>query len=681
MTTGPNGCAGVRASSSGNTIGGTTPADRNSISATSGCGIDVVVAGSSNVVQGNYIGTNASGTVAHGGTIGVDVTGTSHTVGGTASGAGNLISGHGGDGVRIRAGTSGNLIQGNFIGTNAAGTAAMINFAAGISITDSPNNSIGGTAAGAGNVISGNTTGLTITGAASTGNSVAGNLIGLSAAGTAPIPNVAFGVRIVSAPNNSIGSVLAGARNVISGNGGSAISLFHADQTQILGNFIGTDPSGTAPIPNNGAVFDDGSVGILVGAAALGGGNVISGNFGDAVALSGSNNATIQGNNAGTNAAGTGPLPNTGSGVVLVNTSGATIGGSAAGEGNLLSGNQNNGILISGGSAPSIRGNWIGIDRAGTGAIPNAGSGVFAAGPAMVGDGTAAGGNLIAVNSRQGVRVLTTQNVTIRGNRIFDNGSPFYLNSELGIDLEDDGPTPNDPGDGDTGANGLQNFPVIRSTTVDSSNTTVVGSFNSMPSTGYTLDFYSNPACGLLGYGQGRTFLGSAMVTTDASGNANFNLSFPTVNLSETVITATATDPNGNTSEFSACAIVAARFYAVTPCRVVDTRRAAGPYGGPSLQAGADRAFVFGGQCGIPATAAAVAVNVVAMNPTTGPGFLTLFPGGTARPHTATINYNAGKIRANNAVIPLGTLNDIMVHCGQGNGTADMVIDVNGYFQ
>jgi hypothetical protein len=99
------------------------------------------------------------------------------------------------------------------------------------------------------------------------------------------------------------------------------------------------------------------------------------------------------------------------------------------------------------------------------------------------------------------------------------------------------------------------------------------------------------------------------------------------------------------------------------------------------LMAGTDRTFVFVGQCAIPPTALAVALNVVAVNPATGPGFLTLYPGGTSLPLASTINYNAGNIRANNAIIPLGALGDITVHCGQGFGTADMVVDVNGYFQ
>lgn len=122
-------------------------------------------------------------------------------------------------------------------------------------------------------------------------------------------------------------------------------------------------------------------------------------------------------------------------------------------------------------------------------------------------------------------------------------------------------------------------------------------------------------------------------------------------------------------------------FHTLTPCRVVDTRDPAGAYGGPSLIAGADRAFVFTNRCGIPATAKAIALNITATQPTAGPGFLTAFSGGTALPFVSTVTYDVGMTRANNAVVPLGTLGDLIVHCGQGGGTVDVVIDVNGYFQ
>jgi hypothetical protein len=123
-----------------------------------------------------------------------------------------------------------------------------------------------------------------------------------------------------------------------------------------------------------------------------------------------------------------------------------------------------------------------------------------------------------------------------------------------------------------------------------------------------------------------------------------------------------------------------ASFYTVTPCRIVDTRNANGPYGGPALVAGANRTFVFAGHCSIPATAKAVALNVTATNQTTG-GSLTLYAGGTTQPIIPTIDYNVGKTRANNAIVSLGASGDITVFCGQGSGSVDMLIDVNGYFQ
>jgi len=120
-------------------------------------------------------------------------------------------------------------------------------------------------------------------------------------------------------------------------------------------------------------------------------------------------------------------------------------------------------------------------------------------------------------------------------------------------------------------------------------------------------------------------------------------------------------------------------YYTLTPCRVLDTRGSAGPYGAPALAAGASRTFVFAGQCGIPAGAVAVAINVIAINPSA-EGFLTLFPTGSPFPPTSTINYRTGIVRANNAIIPLGPLGDMDVVCGQASGNVHAVVDVSGYF-
>ncbi|MDQ5873265.1 MAG: hypothetical protein M3547_13780 [Acidobacteriota bacterium] len=120
-------------------------------------------------------------------------------------------------------------------------------------------------------------------------------------------------------------------------------------------------------------------------------------------------------------------------------------------------------------------------------------------------------------------------------------------------------------------------------------------------------------------------------------------------------------------------------FHTVPPCRVVDTRNPVGPFGGPALQAGAARPFTITGSCGVPPNAAAVAVNVTVASPTE-PGYLTLYPNGSAVPLASTVNYRTDQVRANNAIIPIGTGGAISVFCAQGSGTADFILDVNGYF-
>lgn len=120
-------------------------------------------------------------------------------------------------------------------------------------------------------------------------------------------------------------------------------------------------------------------------------------------------------------------------------------------------------------------------------------------------------------------------------------------------------------------------------------------------------------------------------------------------------------------------------FHTVSPCRVFDTRDPAGPWGGPRLAAGADRTFVVGGRCGVPATARAVSVNVTVTEPTDF-GFLTLFPAGGIVPLTSTINFRPGQTRANNAAVTLGAAGDLVVRAGMASGGVHVLLDVNGYF-
>ena len=158
----------MQITASGNLLGGDTPAARNVICGGSfGHASDISLSGTNNTIQGNYIGTNAAGTAnlsASNGPDGIDVSAGGNTIGGTTAGAGNLISGHWGYGISISgSSTSNTIVQGNLIGTNATGTAKIGN-STGIGINSGGSNTIGGTTAAAANVISGNSSGILITG-------------------------------------------------------------------------------------------------------------------------------------------------------------------------------------------------------------------------------------------------------------------------------------------------------------------------------------------------------------------------------------------------------------------------------------------------------------------------------------------------------------------------------------
>ena len=517
-----------------------------------------------NSVLGNFIGTDVNGT-ADLGNIGngvvVDNNAAGNKIGGTAAGDRNIISGNNAFGVLINAaGPTGNTVLGNFIGTNINGTAALPNGLTGVQISGSSNNIVGGTTVADRNLISGNgSAGVFIDGATATGNTVLGNFIGTDINGTADLGNVGFGVAIQNAPTNTIGGNTAGARNIISGNNAFGVVIQNTPATsntatgnKVLGNFIGTDVNGTADLGNTftGVLVQD-AAGNTIGGTAAGDRNIISGNDGFGVQISNANATlnSVLGNYIGTNAAGTAALPNT-IGVVVDNAPSNTIGGSVAGAGNIISGNSSPsaglGVQITGASATgnTFRGNFIGVAANGSSPLGNSSIGVqitAAASNNTIG-GTAAGeGNIIANNNNIGVAVASGT-----GNRIQNNS--IFANLGLGIDLGNNGITANDAGDPDTGPNNLQNTPVLTTATASGGSVTVAGTFNSIPSTAFTLQIFANNSPGT----QGQTLIASSIsVTTDAAGNATFNQTFPAAVTAGQLITATATDAAGNTSEFS----------------------------------------------------------------------------------------------------------------------------------
>lgn len=288
-----------------------------------GTGI-MVMYGNNNVIRNNYIGTDASGAAAapnkgHG----VFVQTAYNTIGGPSATDRNVLSGNGGSGVQLyNGGATYNKVLGNYVGTNAAGTGAIAN-SSGVQVWAAKYNTIGGTVAGARNVLSGNRyDGVIINGSGANANTVLGNYIGTNAAGTGKLGNREYGVE-VSQAYNTIGGTAAGSRNVISGNGKSGVALWLASggNNKVQGNYIGTDYTGTRALGNawNGVDLTNGSSNNVVGGATLAERNVISGNAGCGVMMYQGTNNLVTNNTIGVNAARTGGLGNGSHGVALYN--------------------------------------------------------------------------------------------------------------------------------------------------------------------------------------------------------------------------------------------------------------------------------------------------------------------------------------------------------------------------
>ena len=440
-------------------------------------------------------------------------------------------------------------------------------------------------------------------------NTIQGNFIGTDVTGTAALGN-AFGISVYGSGFNLIGGNSPEMRNLISGN--TTVNLLVQDQstrdsggTVIKGNYIGTDVSGNAELTNPTQQRHDigislfNTYGIRIGGNQPGERNIISGNASYGIAIgrgySGVSEPVgyyILGNYIGTNASGTAQLANSHGIAIWTETrvSQVYIGGSQNGEGNVISGNTNYGILIAYRvSNLVVQGNFIGTDASGNNAIPNAFGIVFfdnssPSSVAYIGGILGGEGNIIANNAYSGIylgsnRFNSQSFFNIRGNSIYSNGF-------LGIDIvHPGGPNQNDPGDADTGTNQRQNFPILDFASGGGGTTNVRGVLNSRPSAGFTLDFYSSPACDPSGYGQGQTYLGSANVSTDSSNIASFNVNLAVGTPLGHFVTATATDTLNNTSEFSPCRVVAQNPVSISG-RALDGSGAPLPYAQVRLTGG-----------------------------------------------------------------------------------------------
>jgi len=557
-------------------------------------GVDAI----GNVVAGNYIGTDITGTNAVPNTYnGVIIDNAPLSVVGHAT-AGNLISANGSAGVQITGTNSlGVKINRNFIGTDAGGGGALGNATMGISVNSTPGVRIGTDGR---NVIGANgIAGIALGGIFSSNTVISGNYIGLGTNGITALGN-GIGISV-----NTIGHDCHITNNVISGNTESGISISQSTSNiNISGNIVGLSASGMAPVPNGGpGILLSLSGGIRIGGNTGAERNLISGNTGPGIRVNlcrTNGPVIIEGNYIGLNAAGSSAIGNGGDGIEGLSSLGVQVGGPSSASRNIICGNSNGVFLATDNDSWWISYNYIGIDSSGMTArsnrwegirlhgscesnlvennylagngghgvlvrnggyrntirvnriglgvaiglpLPNGGDGVALhnSREILVGGYNAADGNLIAYNNGRGISVFAQTTVPGYGNLLLAN--LIYSNSSLAIDLNQDGVTANDPApdaDNDS-ANNNQNFPALLYASPNATNISgrlVSGNDN------YRLEFFAlTPVSGMV-------FVGSAQHYNPSSGTGSFSFAFTKSIPTSSVILATATSGDG-TSEFS----------------------------------------------------------------------------------------------------------------------------------
>ena len=527
----------------------------------------------------------------------------------------NVISGNAFSGIYISEGrATENSIAGNYIGTDATGMTAIGNAEVGIFLQNSPGNQIGGSQPGEGNLISGNGLEgivlldvIDIEGTAGQ-TTIQGNWIGLNAAGSGALPNEDAGIAVLTS-DNLIGGDSVSARNVISGNGSFGILVAELpDERQasgniLQGNYVGPDVVGMTGIGNgsHGIQIEEASdntiANNLVGASAFAGIRIIDTNNGDDIPA----NNIISGNIIGLTSDREGLIPNGEDGIALNGGENNQVGGDQEGDSNFISGNTFAGIYITDGAQFNrVEGNRIGLyPLDGSGGNQDAGIDLFMANDNTIGGVTMGKGNLIAFNQLAGINstlvrpegkrasraghqyyqrtsLLHAKKPKSRatfgavsskpapdaiapamaflqppgeGNAIW--GNDIFFNGGLPIDLNQDGRTINDADDADGGANKSQNYPdIIEAVIVD---TTLSINYQVASATTHsmyplTIEFYFNTENG------GPWLIGrDTYEATDAQSSKTVSLELETAVFSTDFngLLATATDADGNTSEYS----------------------------------------------------------------------------------------------------------------------------------
>jgi parallel beta-helix repeat protein len=599
----------------GNTIGGQAAADSNVISANRGDGITVTNAAANsfinNFIGTDATGTFALGNRGNGITLSTGAT--NNLIGGTDDGGndptnnvfvrpldGNIISGNSGNGVSITNKASGNTLSGNFIGTDITGNVAIGNTRDGVAINNADNNSLIGCTASDNpfiyyNVVSGNGgNGVSVTNSDYT--TIQANFFGMGANNDTDVGNGKNGVLVtgnsahtvfggpiplgnVTANNGQNGLMVSGTAsdfvayntfaglaafstnpnfgngndgmlitstggnilirtNVITENGNDGIEIGgNAHGIVVTGNIVGLNTSGMTEMGNvnHGIEVDGNANDIVIGGQSLTFNiipeNVFSGNGNAGVALDGNaHNITVNNSYIGTDVTGKAAVANADSGILIAgHVNNVQIGSTDTTLPTLISGNVGDGITINGGRNVNVIDTFIGTDVTGGSPLGNGGNGIYISNGSnndigIVGDPQ----NIIAFNGGNGVQVASGQRNAIHQNSIYSNGN-------LGIDLGQ-------------GANNNQPAPAVMSVqTPDPWTGTITGTLSAIRNTTYTIEIFQNYGDGP----NGQIYLGTVTVKTDIHGQASFHLTATFPSFDPYYFTGTATDPQGNTSEFS----------------------------------------------------------------------------------------------------------------------------------
>ncbi len=555
---------GIVIDSPNNVVGGSSPSFRNVIEGNTGDG--VILYGTQGT--GNSLGSNF---ILDNGGDGVLVLSASNRIGQAVgqgpSGGGNVISGNRGNGVHILGPSAqGNSIVSNEIGTQVGlaglvfpirGTQPRTNLGDGVLIENAPSNVVGGEASDDGNVIAGNSldgvaienyvsgtvpaivpalAGIVVNAPAQsgTGNQVQGNDIGFNFRNVQvyAIPNLQDGVNVSSA-RNFIGGISTGARNIIIDNGENGLDLTSGlpnaqpVNNLVAGNYIGTEDGLGASGNSLDGLLLSGASNNTIGGTAAGAANVISGNPSGVVIQSGSGNL-LEGNLIGTTFDGLTALGNAGAGITINGSANDTIGGTVAGAGNLISANSGAGVDLTGIGTTGVVlwGNSIGTDLRGSASLGNGTDGV------LIGNG-ASDNTIGGTAAGQGNTIAGNVGSGIAilagtGDAIL--GNSIFANAQGGIVLAG-------------AANDAITAPVLQAAAPNAtaSTTNVQGSYQSQASSTYLIEFFSNTAADLAGSYEGQTEIGSVTVTTNAAGSATFSVDLPGLVASGLWITARVT--------------------------------------------------------------------------------------------------------------------------------------------